>query len=81
MTALKLLVAPALVFLATHVIFGLPPLWVAVATLYAALPTGANVYLFAQRYGVYVARSTSVVLVATALSVFSLTALLAIFAQ
>jgi predicted permease len=80
MTVLKLLVAPALVFLATHVIFSLPPLWVAVATLYAALPTGANVYLFAQRYGIYVARSTSVVLVSTAFSIVTLTALLAIFA-
>jgi len=80
MTAIKLLIAPALVFLATHLIFALPPLWVAIATLYAALPTGANVYLFAQRYGVYVARSTSVVLVSTALSVLSLTVLLALFA-
>jgi hypothetical protein len=80
MTVLKLLVAPALVFAMTQLIFGLPPLWVAVATLYAALPTGANVYLFAQRYGVYVARSTSVVLVSTALSILTLTALLALFA-
>jgi len=80
MTVLKLLLMPVLVFVMTRLIFALPPLWVTVATLYAALPTGANVYLFAQRYGVYVARSTSVVLVSTAFSVFTLTALLAIFA-
>ncbi len=80
MTVLKLLAMPLLVFAMTRLIFALPPLWVTVATLYAALPTGANVYLFAQRYGIYVARSTSVVLVSTAFSILTLTALLAIFA-
>ena len=65
--------------LARHVI-GLDPLWVAVATVNAAMPSGANVYLLAQRYGVYVARSTSTVLLSTAMSIVTLSVVLAIFA-
>lgn len=80
MTALKLLLLPAIVWVLAQHVIGLPPLWVAVATLNAALPAGANVPLQAQRYGIYVARSTSVVLVSTGLSVVTLSALLAFFA-
>lgn len=80
MCAIKLLLLPLCVFVMTHYVFALPPLWVAVATLYGALPTGANVYLLAQRYGVYVARSTSMVLVSTGLSLFTLSVLLALLA-
>lgn len=81
MTALKLLLLPAIVWVLAQHVIGLPPLWVAVATLNAALPAGANVPLQAQRYGIYVARSTSVVLVSTGLSVVTLSALLAFFAD
>jgi len=49
---LKLVVMPAIVFLTTSRITGLPPGWVPVLTIIAACPTGINVFLFAGRFGV-----------------------------
>ncbi len=50
LTALKSFVHPLLVWLVGRFVLGLEPLPLAVATVTAALPIGANVYLFAQRY-------------------------------
>src|SRR3546814_17942317 len=69
--ALKLVVHPLLVWLLAAFVFRLPPLWVDIAVLCAALPTGANVFLLAQRHGVYVQRSATAVLVSPAASIRS----------
>jgi predicted permease len=74
-TAAKLLVMPAVVW-GTSRLFGLSPLETAVAVLAAALPTGANAFLLAQRYDVAPARSGATVLVSTALSIVTLSLLL-----
>ena len=50
MTALKLVVMPLVALGVGHVLFGLPPLVLTLIILTAALPIGANVFLFAQRY-------------------------------
>ena len=47
--SLKLLLFPALVWVLTRWIDQLPAAWSAVAVLFAAMPTGANAYLFAVR--------------------------------
>jgi len=47
---LKLVVYPLIAFVLCVHVFALPPLWSAVAVLFAAMPVGANAYLFAQRY-------------------------------
>ena len=52
----------------------------AVATTCAALPTGSNAFILAQRYNLYVARAASSVLISTVLSVFTLALLLAVLA-
>lgn len=78
--AIKLVVHPLLVWtLATHV-FAIEPLWAAVATVAAANPVGANVFILAQSYGVYVQRATSATLISTALAVASVGVLVAYFA-
>ena len=47
---LKLIVHPAIVYgLAFHV-FDMPRVWAGVATLFAAMPTGVNAFLFAARH-------------------------------
>ena len=55
-TTLKLLVMPALVWLVARGM-ALPPLETAVAVVAAALPTGANAFLLAERYQIGAARS------------------------
>ncbi len=75
---LKLLAQPALVWLACLAL-DLGPLDTAVAVTVAALPTGANAFLMAQRYAVGQDRSGAAVLVGTALSVVTLGALVGWF--
>lgn len=49
MSALKLLAMPAVAF-ALAKLFNLPPIVTAVVVLFAAMPTGANAYIFAVQY-------------------------------
>lgn len=46
---LKMIAMPLFVFLIARYAVTLPPLWIKVAVLFAAMPTGANAFLFAQR--------------------------------
>ena len=78
--AIKLLVLPVVVWLLATRAFHLGALDTAVAITCAALPTGANAFILAQRYDLYVARAASSVLISTALSVVTLGALLAALA-
>lgn len=72
---LKLAAYPAVVYvLMTHVV-AVDPAWRAIAILCAAMPMGANVYLIAARYEVYVARASAGVLATTLASVVTVSAL------
>ena len=70
MTALKLLALPALVFVSARYVFQLEPLFVAVATINASMPSGVNVFLLAAHYKIYLQRAAATVLLTTALSIF-----------
>lgn len=76
---MKLAGLPALVWLFTAHIFQNDPLWVAVATINAGMPAGVNVFLLARYYGIYTQRSASAILIGTGLSIFTISALMAIF--
>lgn len=75
----KLTVHPALVFVLTHFVFGLEPLWVTAATLLAAMPTGVYSSILANRYQAAPGASSSAVVLSTALSLITLTVLLGWF--
>ena len=79
MVVLKLLVHPALVFLALTLVVPVDPFWVHSAVLFAACPVGANVYGFAQHYGVQVTAASAAILVSTGLSLLTITALLVLY--
>jgi hypothetical protein len=70
-TLSKNLVLPVLVG-ASAVAFGITGLPLTVMVVAAALPTGANVFLFAQRYQVEQASTTAGMGVSTALALFTL---------
>ncbi len=72
----KLVLMPLLVFLGTRYLFGLDPLWVTVATINAAMPGGANVYLMAQLYRSGVGLATNAVVISTGASVVTLSIVL-----
>lgn len=71
-SVLKLLIMPATVYLlGTHVAH-LPPLWVAVATIGAACPTGVNAWLFANHFGTGLAISANSITLTTAMAVVTM---------
>lgn len=78
LTALKLVVQPAVTWVIAVPILGLDPLWAAAAITLAALPTGSLVFVLASQYGVYVQRATATILVSTVISVVTLSVLLAL---
>lgn len=73
---LKLAVCPLVAFVLAAKLLALPPIQVAVVTLLAAMPTGANAFLFADRYGQAVGSTSAAVAIGTSISFVSLTALI-----
>lgn len=71
-SALKLVVMPALIWALSTWVFGLPPLWIAVVTLVAACPTGVNAWLIANRFRTGHAISANSITLTAAASVFTL---------
>jgi malonate transporter len=71
-TVAKLAVMPLLVWGVGRYLFTLDPLWLTVATLNAALPAGANVYLVAQLYRTGVGLATNAVVLSSGDSVLTL---------
>jgi malonate transporter len=75
-TVLKLVAMPIVVWVSGRYLFHLDPLWLTVATLNAAMPAGANVYLIAQLYRTGVGLATNAVVISTGASVLTLSATL-----
>jgi predicted permease len=64
-SAVKLLLMPAAVLVVAHGAFGLSGTPLAVIVIMAALPTGSNALIFAQRYGTQQAQATATIVVTT----------------
>lgn len=73
--ALKMLLLPVIVWLIARHVAGLDPFWTQNVLLLAAMPTGANAYLFAERYGTGTAPVSGAIALGTVLSLFTLSAL------
>ena len=71
LSALKLLVLPALVLPVASLGFGLEGVPLGVVVMLAALPTGSNALIFAQRYDTHQAEATAAIVVST--TAFALT--------
>jgi predicted permease len=79
--AIKLLLHPLIVYLLLSWIAGFDPVWVYSAVLMAALPPAANVHVFAQQYQTLAAKASMAILVGTAVSVLTITVILALVLQ
>ena len=73
---LKMMLMPVLVFLACRYAVTLPPFWVKIAVLFAAMPTGANAFLFSQRNEEAVAEVSGAIALGTGLAAISASVLL-----
>jgi malonate transporter and related proteins len=66
---LKMLAFPAMVLVLATWIVPLPPLWLAIALLFSAMPVGANAFLFASRYERAIHSVSASIAVSTAIAV------------
>jgi malonate transporter len=73
---LKMVLMPVLVFIFVRYVVSIPPLWAQVAVLFAAMPTGANAFLFSQRNEEAVAAVSGAIALGTALAAISASILL-----
>jgi malonate transporter and related proteins len=76
-SALKLVAHPLIVYLLARAVFGLPPVWAGVGLLFAACPSGINVYLFAMRVRTGEAAASAAVSLSTGLAVVTVAGWLA----
>ena len=78
-TLAKLILHPLLTAGAVLVLFPTDPLWAMVAILSAALPIGSGPFVLAQAHGIYVRRTSTVMLVTTLLSVVTISGFFVLF--
>lgn len=79
MTFAKLIIQPLLTAFAILVLFPTDPLWAKVAIMSAALPIGSGPFVLAQAHGIYVRRTSTVMLVTTVFSVVTISVFFLIF--
>lgn len=65
----KMILFPLVVFILAGPLLNLPPVWVGVATLFAAMPVGANAFLFAAKYDRAVGSVSAAIAVSTVVAV------------
>jgi predicted permease len=78
---LKLFVHPALVFVLLTLVGGIDRVWIETAVLMACLPPALNVYVLAQQYRAHLSAASTIVLVGTLASVFTVTGVLYLVTQ
>ncbi len=76
MTFCKLFLHPAAAWVLAVPVLGLDPFLATTAVIVAALPVGANVYIFAQHYDVAVPQASSAILISTGMSMVTIPVLL-----
>ena len=74
--AMKMIVMPIMVFLLAHYLVSIPPFWTKIAILLAAMPTGANAFLFAHRNEESVAAVSAAIALGTGLAAITISVLL-----
>lgn len=73
---IKLVVHPLAMYVGLSYLGDFDPTWAFTAVLLASLPTATNVFVIAQQYGVWAERASTAILITTALSVLTVSALL-----
>lgn len=78
---MKLAIYPVVAFALAVWVFDLPPLWTSILLVFAAMPVGANAYLFATRYERAVNSVSAAIAVSTTIAVATIAAILYVLKQ
>jgi predicted permease len=73
---LKLILFPIVVSVMAGPVLGLPPVWFSVAVLFAAMPVGANAFIFAAKYETAVGSVSAAIAVSTLIAILSVSVVL-----
>ena len=76
LTAIKLFAHPAIVAFFVLYVFDVDPFVAAIAICAAAMPTAGNVFILAQHYGIGEHRVSATILISTAISILTVTAVI-----
>ncbi len=76
LVGVKMIVHPLMAYWLAFMVLDMNPFWAWATVILAACPSGTLAFVIAQRYGVYVGRASTAILVSTVLSVFLLSGLL-----
>lgn len=79
MALAKLVIHPLLTAFAILILFPTDPLWARVAIMSAALPIGSGPFVLAQAQGIYVRRTSTVILITTVLSTVTISVFFLLF--
>ena len=71
-TAMKVVIQPVLAFFVVSLVPGVPPMWLHVAVMMAALPTASNAFILASQYKTYVEGASTAVIVTTLASALTI---------
>jgi predicted permease len=71
-TAMKVVIQPVLAFFVVSLVPGVPPMWLHVAVMMAALPTASNAFILASQYKTYVEGASTAVIVITLASALTI---------
>ena len=69
---MKVIVQPLLALAVVSMVPGLPPIWLHVAVMMAALPTASNAFILASQYRTFVQGASAAVIVTTILSAITI---------
>lgn len=78
---LKLILHPLVTWWLAFHVFPVDPAWATIAVVMAALPAGANCFVIASRYGIYIQRASATILISTALSVVTVSLLFTLWVE
>ena len=75
---IKLMIHPLVMWLAMTYLFDVKPMWALAAILVAGLPIAGNAFILAQTYGFYTERTSTAILLSTAIAVATFSMLVGI---
>lgn len=79
MISAKTIIMPFMVYMLATRVFDIEPLWMMVAVMMAAQPTGVMTYIFAEKYKTGQAIATTSIFLSTGLSIITLSVILFLF--
>ena len=78
---LKLFVHPAVTWVLAFHVLEVDVMWATICVVMAALPTGANIFILARRYDLYLDRTSAVILISTIASLLTLSILFSYWSE